>query len=94
LNWGESLILYMTAIVVGGMTVIIIPLLALTANQLSRLQQDVQAFDMVSTCHLDDTSKEDLNKTILPKIYSFEYESSTSMILLCSPQFIADNIAF
>ena len=83
----------MTAIVVGGITLVIIPLLALTANQLSCLQRVIQAFGVVSAYHLNDTPKED-NKTILPKIYSFEYKSSTLMILLCLPQFIADNIAF
>ena len=44
--------------------------------------------------HLNDIPKDDLNKTILPKTNSFEYESSTSMLLLCLPQFIADNITF
>ena len=91
---GGGLILYMTALVVGGITLVTILLLALTANQLSRLQRSVQAFGVVSVYHLDNTPKEDLNKTILPKINLFEYESSTSMILLCSPQFIADNITF
>lgn len=84
----------MTAICVAGITLVIIPLLALTANQLSRLQRAVQDYGAVSTYHLDDTSKKDLTEKIIPKINSFQYESSTSMLLLCSPQFIADNIAF
>ena len=44
---GESLIFYMTAIVVGGIMLVIIPLLALTTNQLLCLQRAVQAFDAV-----------------------------------------------
>ena len=84
----------MTAICVAGITLVIIPLLALTANQLSHLQRAVQDYVAVSAYHLDDTSKKDLTEKIIPKINSFQYESSTSMLLLCSPQFIADNIAF
>lgn len=36
-TWGESLILAMTAICIGGISLVIVPLLALTANQLARL---------------------------------------------------------
>jgi len=84
----------MTAMVMGGIMLVIIPLLALTDNQLPLLQRAGQKFGVVSAYHLNDIPKDDLNKTILPKTNSFEYESSTSMLLLCLPQFIADNITF
>jgi len=91
---GGSLILYITSICVAGITLVIILLLALTANQLSRLQQAAQKYGVVSTYHLDNRSKHDLNKMILPKINGFKYESSTSMPLVCSPEFLIDTIEF
>ena len=38
---GKSLVLAMTAIVVGGVTIVIVPLLALTADQLTRLNASI-----------------------------------------------------
>jgi len=93
---GKNSILYMTAICIGGIMLVIIPLLALTTNQLLRLQRAAQeyGYGALSAYHLDDISKLDLNKTILPNINTFKYESSTLMFLLCLPQFLADSIAF
>ena len=38
---GKSLVLVMAVIVVGGVTIVIIPLLALTADELTRLNAEV-----------------------------------------------------
>ena len=66
--------LTMTAIVVGGVTIVVVPLLALTADQPARLNAAVQRYGAVSAIHLDETSSEDLNKKLIPKMDAFPYD--------------------
>src|SRR5210317_560660 len=54
---GKSLTLYLTAVSVGGITLVIIPLLSLTANQLERLKQALQNDGNIICVHLDDAGK-------------------------------------
>ena len=84
----------MTALPVGGITLLIIPLLSLTANQLERIKKAVQEYGNVLAYHLDDCAKHDVNETIIPKLETFNYNSSTTMLILCSPQYVADNVDF
>ena len=88
---GKSLILYMTAIAVGGITLVIVPLLSLTANQISRIEQAVQRYGTVASFNLDETDSSEIHNKIIPKMDSLPYNSSTSMILLCSPQFLSED---
>jgi len=48
----------------------------------------------VSAFHLNDISKSNVKGKIIEKMKSSEYESSSSMLLLCSPQYITDNVEF
>ena len=89
---GKSLILYMTAISVGGITLVIVPLLSLTANQLERIRQAVQKYGMVSAFNVDDISKSEMETKLIPQIEQFKYNSSSTMLLLSSPQGITDNL--
>eukprot|EP00581_Thalassiosira_minuscula_P015075 CAMPEP_0183735168 /NCGR_PEP_ID=MMETSP0737-20130205/45899_1 /TAXON_ID=385413 /ORGANISM="Thalassiosira miniscula, Strain CCMP1093" /LENGTH=283 /DNA_ID=CAMNT_0025968835 /DNA_START=560 /DNA_END=1408 /DNA_ORIENTATION=+ len=43
---------------------------------------------------MDNTSDKDLNEKIIPRMNSFDYESSMTMVLLSSPQCIAENVHF
>ena len=46
----------MTATSVGGITLVIVPLLALTANKLAQLNKAIQKFGAVGAYHMDDSS--------------------------------------
>ena len=86
---GKSLILAMTSIIVAGISVVIVPLLALTANQLARLNRAVSKYGAVTAIHLDETSKDDLLHRVIPKMDSLPSNTSSTLILLCSPQALA-----
>lgn len=91
---GKSLMLYLTAICVGGISLVIIPLLSLTANQMEKIRRAAQTHGAVYAFHLDEESKHDVKQKVIPKMDSFDYNSSTSMLILCSPQYISENIDF
>eukprot|EP00581_Thalassiosira_minuscula_P014810 CAMPEP_0183722188 /NCGR_PEP_ID=MMETSP0737-20130205/14224_1 /TAXON_ID=385413 /ORGANISM="Thalassiosira miniscula, Strain CCMP1093" /LENGTH=298 /DNA_ID=CAMNT_0025952309 /DNA_START=62 /DNA_END=955 /DNA_ORIENTATION=+ len=91
---GKSLMFYMTAVSVGGIAVIIVPLLSLKANQLERIRTAVPDYDVISAYSMDDTSPTDIKDKIIPKMLQFDYNSLTTMVLLSLPQFIADNVEF
>ena len=89
---GKSLILAMTAICVGGITLVLVPLLALTANQLARLNKAIQKYGVVSADHMDEISGKDLREKIIPMMDSMRYDSSSTRMFLCSPQYLAESI--
>ena len=57
---GKRLVLAPTSIYVGGITVVIFPLLALTANKMARLQKAAQKIGAVLVVHLDDIARDDV----------------------------------
>ena len=91
---GKSLITFMSAVTVAGISLLIIPLLSLTANQLSHIKKAVSKYRIVTAHHLNDLSSTDLNDSIIPMMDAFPYESLSTMLLLCSPQFIIEHPAF
>ena len=91
---GKSLTLFTTAITVAGLSVFIIPLLSLTANQLSRLRLALQMWGTVEAHCVDDVSKKDMKNKIIPRMDEIDYSSSSTMAILCSPQELAHNKAF
>ena len=91
---GKSLILQMTAICVGGVTLVIVPLLSLTANLMSRISRASCARMAVSAVHLDETSHHDLVTKVIPKLDGLSPETTESIFLLCSPQYLASNRDF
>mmetsp|Transcript_19356 Transcript_19356/g.35028 ORF Transcript_19356/g.35028 Transcript_19356/m.35028 type:complete len:363 (+) Transcript_19356:263-1351(+) len=84
----------MTAISVGGIALVIIPLLSLTANQLERIKHAVQQYNAIYAYHLDKFSKHDTKEKLILKMDEFEYDLLTTMFILCSPQYLAENIDF
>ena len=86
--------MYLTAVSVGGITLVIIPLLSLTANQLERIKMALQKDGLIVAVHLDDASRHDVKENVIPAMNDFPYKLSTTMMILCSPQYIADNIEF
>jgi superfamily II DNA helicase RecQ len=65
---GKFSVLLLTAALVGKITLVLIPLLALTASQLSKLNVAVQPYGTINCVHLDETSPGDLAQTVLPKM--------------------------
>ena len=82
---GKSLILQMTGISVAGVTLVIVPLLSLTANQMASIKRartndiDIHAF------HLHKSSIADVKKVLIPKLDDLAEDTSAAIFLLCSP---------
>jgi len=57
--WGESLILQLTVTMIGGIILVIVPFLALTANQMSRIKEAVQSYRSIEAHYLDEVSDSD-----------------------------------
>ena len=91
---GKSLTMYLTAISFGRITLVIIPLLSLTANQMERIKKAMQKDGVVVAVHLDDAAKHGVKENVFPEMDTFPYNSSTTMMILCSPEYIAENIDF
>ena len=91
---GKSLILQLSAVMVGGIIYVIIPLLALTANQIAKLKQALQAEGRVQCHHLDEINPQSIKDKLIPRMDRLEYDSSTTLFLLSSPHYLADNVEF
>ena len=79
----KSLILAMTAICIGGITLELVPLLTLTANQLAPLSKAIQKYGVVSPVHMDKISAKDLNEKIIPMMDTLRYDSSSLLVYSC-----------
>ena len=91
---GKSLILQLTAVAVAGVTIVIVPLLSLTANQMARISRASSKHMSITAIHLDETSWDDVEGKVIPKLESLPPDTSESLFLLCSPQYIATNKIF
>ena len=69
---GKSLVMLVSAITVGGITLVIVPLLALTANQLSRIRCAVQKYGAVDAQHADEITADDIKNHLVPKIHGYD----------------------
>ena len=58
---------------------------------MSRIKRAVQRFGAVDALHADEISSTDIKNKLVPKIKSNDGTSSTTMLLLCSPQILATN---
>jgi len=88
---GKSLIFSLSATMVGGVVLIIIPLLALTANQMSKLKEAISDYGAVDVHHLDELQKNSVKDKLIPKLLSLSPNTSSTIFLLSSPQFLAEN---
>jgi superfamily II DNA helicase RecQ len=79
---------------VAGNVLVIVPLLALTANQLEKIKQAMKEYGCVDVTHLDKTDEATIHSTVIPRMLSLQPATTTTNFLLCSPQFIADHDAF
>ena len=63
---GKSYILRMVATMVDGITLVIITLLALTADRMANLIKAIQLHGSIEVHHLGDTSPSAIANTIIP----------------------------
>ena len=91
---GKSLILQTVATCVGAITLVIVLLLSLTANQLSRLESANQDHGSVKAVHLDDTPDALVRSSLLPKMEEITVDGSETLVLFCSPQYLVEHDSF
>ena len=84
----------MTANIVAGITLVLVPLLALSANLVARVKQIGQKNAHIITYHMDKICKTQHQNQVLRQMDDIESQSSTTMILISSPQALADNKKF
>jgi len=70
------------------------PLLALTADQMRRINQAVQVHTSTAAYHMDELSPGSVDDVVLPHMRDISYDSSTTIFIFTSPQFIAENESF
>ena len=88
------MILQLAGILVGGIVFVIVPLLSLTANNISKIRRAVQEYGLVEVHHLDETPYSELVEHVIPMMETLGSESSTTVFLFSSPQYLADNTVF
>ena len=80
---GKSLILHTVAACVAGVSLVIVPLLSLTADQLSRLQSASQTHGSVKAVHLDEVPDNVVRVSLLQKLRGMRTDDSETLALFC-----------
>ena len=83
---GKSHILRMVGSLVGGIVVVIVPLLTLCADQIRKILEASPKYASCEAQHIDDCSTAEIKKTIIPRIDAIGNESSSVMFIFISPQ--------
>ena len=86
---GKSLVLGLVSVLCAGVTVVLVPLLALTADQLARFNNADQSRGVVHAIHLDETDQSDLDGEVVPMLDDLPRDTSSTVLLLTSPQKLA-----
>ena len=89
---GKSHILRMLAKMVNGIILVIIPLLALTADQMANVINAIQLHGSFESHYFDNTSRSAITNGIIPRIHKIGYDMSSTMFLFLSPQLIIKNL--
>ena len=82
---GKSLILHTVAVCVGGVSLVLVSLLALMADQLSRIQSASQRHGLVWVVHLDEVPDSLVRSSLLPKMTALDKGGADTLLLYCSP---------
>ena len=88
------MILQLAGILVGGIVFAIVPLLSLTANNISKIRRAVQEYGLVEVHHLDETPYSELVEHVIPMMETLDSESSTTVFPFSSPQYLVENTVF
>ena len=84
---GKSHILRMIATFIGGIIVVIVPLLALTVDQMAKIEVSLQDCGSVTAVHLNELTGEQINGEVLPRMHEIDYNFESTMYIFTSPQF-------
>ena len=69
---------------VSGVSLALVPLLALTADQLSRIQSASQRHGLVRAVHLDKVPDSLVRSSLLPKMAAMDKGWADTLLLYCS----------
>ncbi len=86
---GKSHVMRTTGVMIGGVCLIIMPLLTLGADQLSKLASASQEFGSVEYFHLDEYRTQPVNMmSVLNCVSQLPCNTWSTIFLFCSPQII------
>ena len=93
---GKTHITRVVGCVKRGVVLIIVPLLALSADQLAKFKEGSQAYGTAETHHMDEVVKESRAKVfeLMRRIHRLERDTSSTIFVICSPQFLVNNSQF
>ena len=93
---GKSLTLRMVGTFTGGVCVVFVPLLALTADQMHAIKSADQRYASFEAVHMDEipSSSDALGGDIIPRLDGIGANSSSTLYCFTSPQYIVDNPSF
>ena len=76
----------MAATFLGGIAVVIVPLLALTADQISKIEEANQDRGSIKAVHLDKLLSATIDNEAVPRMHAIGYNSQSTLFLFTSPQ--------
>ena len=78
----------------GGVIVIIVPLLSLSADQMKKMIGASQEYGSVETHHMDENSNRRLEEELIPRIKGLKEGTNSTIFLFVSPQYLVGNPSF
>jgi len=88
---GKSHILRLVATMVNGIILVIVPLLALSADQMANIIGAIRDFVSSEGHHLGELSRSQINNDVIPRMDDIQYSTSSTMFLFTSPQQLVVN---
>ena len=84
---GKTHITRVVGCVKRGVVLIIVPLLALSADQLAKFKEGSQAYGTAETHHMDEVVKESRAKVfvLMRRIHHLERDTASTIFVICSP---------
>ena len=89
-GYGKSHVMRTLGVLVGGVVIIFVPLLSLSADQMNKMKEANQKYGTVETHHLDELP-DDRGKTlgrIVTRIEGLKATTTSTIFLFTSPQFL------
>ena len=81
---GKTNIMRMLGTMVAGLSLVLVPLLSLTADLLERLREGSSADASVEPHHIDELPADVVRETLVPRLDSLQADSSSVIFLLYS----------
>ncbi len=90
-GYGKSHVMRTLGVMVGGIVIIFVPLLSLSADQMNKMKEASQKFGTVETHHLDEFPTNDGGtklRTLVDRINGLKETTTSTIFLFTSPQFM------